>query len=102
VKLQRLTALDISILAKEIGAIIIGKTIEEIRQKSDGVYFYFDGICIGLKIFGNSPYFVLEKSSISGRPWFSRIFGSRIETVNQVNFDRLICFEISLYDRLGQ
>ncbi len=101
-KIQRLNALDIYALAKELDTLLSGQALHNIVAKKNDVYFEFPGITICFKNFSGSPYLVIADRLPAGRNWLGQIKGGIIKSVSQVAGDRLIMFEIAVFDRLGK
>jgi len=100
--IQRLSAIDIYALAKELNISLSGKAVHNIVVKKSDVYFELSGIIICFKIISGSPYFITTVRVPTGRNWLEQIKGGLIKSISQVAGDRLIMFEITVFNRLGK
>lgn len=101
-KLQRLTSIDINILAAELDRLLTGSVIKNIVSKADGVYFLFSDFILHYFVFASTPYFFKAKYLPEGGRWLTNIINGKIERITQKEYDRLIFFEIVVFDRLGK
>jgi len=100
-KIQRLSALDIYALAQKLNILLSGKAVRNITAKKNDVYFEFPGTTTCFKIISGSPYFITVTKAPAGRNWLEQIKGGIIKSISQVAGDRLIMFEIAVFNRLG-
>ncbi|OQX92400.1 MAG: hypothetical protein B6D58_03165 [candidate division Zixibacteria bacterium 4484_95] len=100
-KLQRLTSLDVSILSAELDGLLRNSVIKDIVFKANDIYFLFSNLILRYFVFASSPYFLKGKYLPEGGRWLPDIINGKIERITQKESDRLILFEISVFDRLG-
>ena len=100
-KIQRLTSFDINILARELGELLRGHTLRELLLSPPDVLIDCHKIILRFCVLSGAPFLVGERGRMSGRPWLRVINGGRIEGVSQVEFDRVLRFEISNRTQLG-
>lgn len=100
-KLQRLTSLDINILATELDILLSGNVIKNIVSKANDVYISFSGFILRYFVFASTPYFLKAKYLPEGGRWLTNIISGKVKKITQKEKDRLILFEIAVFDRLG-
>jgi len=101
-KLQRLTALDINVLAGELNHKLTGCIIDNVISRANTIYFKVSDIVLRFHVFSGSPYLFLADQIPEGRNWLSAIRKGKIKSVCQKQFDRLIIFEVVVFDNLGK
>jgi len=101
-KLQRLTALDINVLAGELNHKLTGCIIDNVISRANTIYFKVSDIVLRFHVFSGSPYLFLADQIPEGRNWLSAIRKGKIKSVSQKQFDRLIIFEVVVFDNLGK
>jgi predicted ribosome quality control (RQC) complex YloA/Tae2 family protein len=101
-KLQRLTSLDINILATELNNELAGSFINSIVYKTNSACFILSTKIIQYYILSGNPYLIKIDSPLEGRNWLPNIKHGRIESVSQRQSDRLLMFEITVFDNLGK
>ena len=99
---QRLTALDVHVVANELDRLLRGKIIIDVFGGAQFIEFAFDGLSIALKIVRGNPFLILPKSNLGRRSWLAVMIGKKIDKVFQVHFDRLLGIDVSSFDRLGR
>jgi predicted ribosome quality control (RQC) complex YloA/Tae2 family protein len=101
-KLQKLTSLDINILATELDGLLTGSVIKNIVSNAGGIYFLFSDFILHYFVFASTPYFLKAKHLPEGGRWLTNIINGKVKRVAQKEYDRLIFCEIVVFDRLGK
>ncbi|MCD6160847.1 MAG: DUF814 domain-containing protein [candidate division Zixibacteria bacterium] len=99
---QRLTTIDINILARELNKTLSGKTIINIELKANNVRFQFPDIILRYCITSGCVYLIIDNNMPKGKKWLANLKGGKIDNISQYQLDRLIRFSITLFDKLGK
>ncbi len=102
VKPQRLCALDVAVLSRELNESCAGGKIEKILRDHADVVFVTEKICFAFRIRSGAPYLTASAGEVQGSSWLPFLFESMIDKVSQVESDRIIAIDLIKYDRLGR
>lgn len=100
-KKQRLSALDISVLAIELYDLLKGGVVESITLSGQRLKFQTDRGDFVFVIISGNPYIIRDNVPGGGSSRFRNIIGGKIDNISQVNDDRIICLEIIAFNKLG-
>lgn len=100
-KKQRLSVLDISVLAIEMGDLLKDRVIESITLAGQRLKFQTDNADFAFAIISGNPYIFRDSTPEEGSLRFRNLINGKIESVSQVNDDRIICLEIIAFNKLG-
>ncbi len=100
-KKQRLTALDISILAIELGQWLKNSVINSIILTGQRLKVQTDKADFAFAIISGNPYIFRDSAPEEGSLRFRNLIGGKIESIGQVNDDRIICLKIIAFNKLG-
>ena len=98
---QRLTTVDVHILAKELNQKFSGSRINNVKYKSNNVFFECSDTILQYKILSGVTYMISSDTLPDGRNWLPLIKNGIITRISQQKADRLILFEVSVFDNLG-
>jgi len=99
---QRLSAIDIAVLSREMSELCVGSKIEKILRGPSEVEFMTESICFAFRIRNGVPYLILTDKAICDSNWLPFLFDGAIEKVYQVRSDRIIAIQLIKRDRLGR
>lgn len=100
--LQRLTSLDIHVLGHELDSLLSGRTLAKVVARENEIHFASDGLALSFVVVTGCPYLMLSDTLPPGRTWLQAITGARIKNVRQMQHDRVLVFELALFDSLGK
>ncbi|NLI15164.1 MAG: DUF814 domain-containing protein [candidate division Zixibacteria bacterium] len=100
-KKQRLSALDINILAIELNNLLKNSIIESITSIGQRLKFRTDKVDFAFVILSGNPYIINDCKSTDGSPRFRNLIGGKIIGVKQINDDRIVRLEIIAFNKLG-
>jgi len=101
-KLQRLTTLDISVLAGELNDKLADCIINNVISRANNVYFKVSDMILRFHVLSGIPYLLFTDRAPEGRNWLTAVKNGKIKNVSQKQFDRLIIFEVVIFDSLGK
>ena len=100
--MQKLTVPDIDILARELNKMLAGKVITNIIIKANSVHIQTSDIVLTYCMTSGNAYLIIGKDIPKGNVWLANLKGGKIDSVSQYQCDRLIRFNIILFDKLGK
>lgn len=101
-KIQRLTALDVFYLAEELNNELQRPMIRNIASRQNDLFIETEKLILSYSLIAGAPFIISADKLPAGRHWLNAIEGGIIENVSQVEKDRLLKFEIAVFDRLGK
>jgi len=100
--IQRLTVLDVKMIASELNDIIIGKKLKSIIRSGADVYLQCENVCVRYSSLSGAPFMSIAKQAVTGNQWLNQVNGGVITAVEQYKHDRIIKFTVKSFDKLGR
>ena len=100
-KKQRLSALDINILAIELSDLLKNGIFDSIALIGQRLKFRTDKADFAFAIVSGNPFIIRDSAPAGGSPRFRNLIGGKIENISQINDDRIIGLEIIAFNKLG-
>jgi predicted ribosome quality control (RQC) complex YloA/Tae2 family protein len=101
-KPQRLTVLDIYVLAQELDKKYSGSFIDTAARATNNVDFFLANKALRFTIISGNPYLAEVEKAATGKNWLQPIHGCRITGISQKQADRILQCNLAIHDSLGK